>query len=172
MFTEVYHRKPIADINLRKRKNKTTVLIFCGYRQSKIVYLRIACPSENWSQKRCSVWHLQSLPRFLNLFIIISLANVRLSVLCSSIQSLCLHKNLQNICTSFPNSYHRHDTWTAILSVQKRLNLKKRRSRRPWARFYSKSKVAEPADCEISWSTKEKRYWERILEALLWNATN
>ena len=53
----------------REKQNHNAYILIGGCRQSKIVYLRIAWPSENWSLKRCCVWHLQSLPRLFNFFI-------------------------------------------------------------------------------------------------------
>ena len=148
----------------REKQNHNAYILIGGCRQSKIVYLRIAWPSENWSLKRCCVWHLQSLPRLFNFFIIIIFACVRLSVQCSSLQSLYFHKNMQNIyiishllkiITGTIHELHKHNsecsTFQIISTEKERFKgfkkglIRKRRRRMPRARFHSKSKVAEPA---------------------------
>lgn len=88
----------------REKQNHNAYILIGGCRQSKIVYLRIAWPSENWSLKRCCVWHLQSLPRLFNFFIIIIFACVRLSVQCSSLR-LSISTKICRIFTSFPISW-------------------------------------------------------------------
>ena len=130
----------------REKQNHNAYILIGGCRQSKIVYLRIAWPWENWSLKRCCVWHLQSLPRLFNFI------NYYYFCMCQTVSAV-----QQSTVSLFPQKYaeylhhfpslenhYRHNTWTAqtqlwvfnisnhihwegkVQRLQKRLNSKKK----------------------------------------------
>lgn len=127
--------------------------------------------------------------QILHFFIIIIWACVRLSVQCSSLQSLYLHKNMQNISiifnllkiiTSTIHELHKHNSECSTFQIistekerfQKRLNLKKKEEKAQGKILFKIKGSRASFTVKFPEVRQRKGIESDFLEAVLWNATN